>query len=226
LDSAGRGTVAGCDFKNVPEERMQHPDHEILSRAQPAISRQRAIGLGLVALLHVLFVWALIEGLATRIVTAIPQELKAQVIAPAKDETQPPQPPQPTMVVPKDSIAPPEIEVQSTPTAAIQQPMAPAPSAPSTRANGIASTHTTPPYPGDAKEKGHQGIVILHIMISASGDVTSATVTTSSGFPELDQQAVSWVSSHWKYKPALENGVAVASASDAKVVFDLKNANG
>jgi protein TonB len=204
---------------------MEHPTHELID-PRPVISRQRAIGLGLVGLLHVLFVWALIEGLATKIVTAIPQELKATVIAPSPKETAPPAPPQPTMVVPKNTITPPEIKLDNQPSqASIQQPMAPAAaSTPSTRANGISSTHTTPPYPSDAKEKGHQGTVVLHIMISAQGAVTSATVSKSSGFPELDQEALSWVTSHWKYKPAIENGVAVASASDAQVVFDLKNA--
>jgi protein TonB len=202
---------------------MEHPNHEILV-AKPGMSRPRAIGLGLVALLHVLFVWALINGLATKIITNIPHELKAQVIAPTKEETQP-TPPTPTMVVPKDSITPPEIQVQTTQTQAIQTPMAPAPTAPSTRANGITSTHSTPPYPADAKQKGHEGTVVLHIMISDQGEVTSAQVSKSSGFPELDQQAVSWVKEHWKYKAAVQNGVAVASASDAQVVFSLKNAS-
>ncbi len=202
---------------------MQHPTHEILA-AKPAMSRERAIGLGVVALLHVAFIWALANGLATKIMIAVPQELKAQVIAPQKQETQP-KPPQPTMVVPKESITPPEIQVQ-TQTQSIQQPMAPAaPSTPSTRANGITSTHSTPPYPGDAKQKGHEGTVVLHIMISAQGEVTNASVSKTSGFPELDQQAVSWVTSHWKYKPAVQNGTAVASASDAQVVFNLKNAS-
>jgi protein TonB len=205
---------------------MQHPNHEITTAAKPAMSRERAIGLGLVAFLHVLFVWALVNGLATKIMTAVPQELKAQVIAPQKQETEPPKPPTPTMVVPKESITPPEIQVQTTQTQAIQQTVAPAaPSAPSTRANGITSTHSTPPYPGDAKQKGHEGTVVLHIMISASGDVTNASVSQTSGFPELDQEAVSWVTSHWKYKPALQNGTAVASASDAQVRFSLKNAS-
>ena len=205
---------------------MEHPTHEILS-AKPAMSRQRAIGLGLVGLLHVAFIYALATGLAQKIMINVPHELKAQVIAPQEKPNEATKPPPPTMVVPKDSIAPPEIKVETTQQQAIQQPMAPAApsSAPSTRANGITSTHTTPPYPGDAKQKGHEGTVVLHIVISPQGEVTSASVSKTSGFPELDQEAVSWVSSHWKYKPAVENGTPVASASDAQVVFSLKNAS-
>jgi protein TonB len=194
------------------------------------MSRERIIGLGLVGLLHVLFIYALATGLAQKIITNVPKELKAEVVAQPQEEVKTTQPPPPTMIVPKNSITPPEIKVETNQQAAIQQPMAPAaPSTaatPDTRASGVSSTHTTPPYPGDAKEKGHEGTVTLHIMISAQGDVTNATVTKSSGFPELDQQAVSWVTSHWKYKPATAKGTAVASASDAQVVFSLKNANG
>jgi protein TonB len=202
---------------------MQHPTHDILA-AKPAMSRQRAIGLGLVAALHVLFVWALVTGLATKIVAAVPQELKAEVIAPTKQET-PQAPPPPTLVVPKNAVTPPEIQVQTTQTQAIQTPMVAAIPSQSTRANGITSTHSTPPYPPEAKEKSHQGTVLLHIMIAANGEVTNASVSKSSGFPELDQEAVSWVTAHWKYKPAVQNGASVASASDAQVVFNLKNAS-
>jgi periplasmic protein TonB len=203
---------------------MQHPTHDILA-AKPAMSRQRAIGLGLVAALHVLFVWALVNGLATKIVAAVPKELKAEVIAPTQQEKTSQTPPPPTLVVPKDAVTPPEIQVQTPQPQAIQTPMAPAVPSQSTHANSITSTHSTPPYPSEAKQKSHQGTVLLHIMITASGDVSNASVSKSSGFPELDQEAVSWVTAHWKYKPAVENGASVASASDAQVVFNLKNAS-
>ena len=207
---------------------MEHPTHEILA-AKPPMSRERAIGLVVVGLLHVLFIWALATGLAQKIITNVPKELKAQVIAQPKQEVST-QPPPPTMIVPKDSITPPEIQVQTPTPQAIQQPVAQQPSSPSaaptTRASGITSTHSTPPYPSGAKEKGNEGTVTLHITISEKGDVTNASVTKSSGFPELDQQAVSWVTAHWKYKPAVANGTPVASASDAQVVFSLKNASG
>jgi len=54
--------------------------------------------------------------------------------------------------------------------------------------------------------------------------VTAAQVTNSSGVAELDQTAVDWVVAHWKYRPAMQNGLAVASTADAEVVFNLKNA--
>ena len=172
----------------------------------------------------------LIDGLAVHYMKHEPAELKATVIQPTKEvETQPI--PKPTMATPKeDTVAPPQIEVQTPTPDTIQQKVAPqtpaAVAAPPTRANGITSTHSIPPYPPGAKKDNKEGTVVLHISISATGDVTNATVTKSSGVPELDQTAVSWVIAHWKYKPATDNGIAVDSQSDAQVVFNLKTAGG
>ena len=203
---------------------MQHPNHELLA-ARPQMSRERLMGYLLAGAVNVGLVFMLIDGLAMHYVVHAPAELKATVIAPTKPENTQPIP-KPTMIVPKDTVTPPEIVVQQQPQPTIATKTAPAsPSAAPTRANGISSTHTTPPYPADAKKAGQHGTVQLHIMISAQGDVTSATVTRSSGVPLLDQTAAAWVTAHWKYKPATDNGTAVASTSDAQVVFDLKNAS-
>ena len=91
--------------------------------------------------------------------------------------------------------------------------------APDTAAASIAGTHTTPPYPGIARKMGEQGTVKLRLTISPQGVVTAADVVQSSGFPDLDQTAVSWVMSHWKYKPAVQAGVAVTSTDPGRGRF-------
>ncbi len=63
----------------------------------------------------------------------------------------------------------------------------------------------------------------LSLTISPDGNVIAANVAQSSGFPDLDDAAVNWVLGHWKYKPATHLGVAVASQTQAVVVFNLKN---
>jgi len=105
-------------------------------------------------------------------------------------------------------------------------PANPAPAAPpvSAAASSIGSTHTTPPYPEQARRLNLSGTVRLHLSITAEGAVSAATVVTSSGNAELDTKAVAWVIKHWRYKPALASGVAVASEADANVVYDLKRA--
>ncbi len=209
---------------------MQHPRHEILA-AKTQANPQRIAGIAFVALLHVAVIYALMSGLAMRIVKQLPHNLTAQVI-PLQQEKPTPPPPQPQLQKPQlPTVAPPEVQIQTqaAPQIAVQtappQPAAPTnPSPISTQATGVTSTHTTPPYPEVERRMGHQGTVTLRVSIGTDGSVTGAQVEKSSGFPALDQAAVDWVTRHWKYKPAIQNGQPVASTSDAAVVFNLKNA--
>lgn len=87
----------------------------------------------------------------------------------------------------------------------------------------IAYTRTIPPYPPVDVRLSHEGTVTLQLTIDASGTVTNAVVTRSSGFDTLDAAAVAWVKAKWHYKPATQNGTAVASTSLAAVKFELRN---
>ena len=203
---------------------MQRPLHGI-SQAEPLSSRRLA-GIGFAAALNIAFVWALTTGLAQKIVLDLPHDLEVSVIR-SPDQVQPAvAPPKPNLVQPQDTatVAPPEIQIdtQQAPAAvtAAAQPTPPSDNS----ISGVSSTHTTPPYPAMARRLGEQGVVVLHLTISPQGDVISAQVTKSSGYSDLDQTASSWVMAHWKYKPAVQNGVPVPSATDAAVKFDLKNA--
>ena len=86
---------------------------------------------------------------------------------------------------------------------------------------GIPSTHSVPPYPPIARRIGAEGKVTLRLTVSAEGRVTQADIVTSSGRDELDETAQAWILAHWAYKPALENGVPVASHVLATVTFSL-----
>jgi periplasmic protein TonB len=90
--------------------------------------------------------------------------------------------------------------------------------------SGVMNTHTIPPYPPISIRIGEEGVVSLRIAISNEGFVTDAVVTRSSGHPRLDDAAVAWVKAHWRYRPAQENGVPVASTTSAQVKFELRNA--
>jgi len=176
--------------------------------------------------LHVVFVWALVTGMVQKIVKAIPHELQVDVVTtPDKQEAAPSLP---KLVQPSPSDVPnlpvPVIDIQPT-AAPITATTSPSQAQPGDSAvSGLLGTHTTPPYPDVARRLGEQGQVLLHLTISAQGDVVAATVAQSSGFADLDQSAVAWVVAHWKYKPAIQNGVAVVSVADAIVKFDLTRA--
>lgn len=210
----------------------------------------RYIGIAFVGALHVVAIWALASGLAITLVKSVPKLIEAKIVqTPPPKETPPPQPKVQLQAPPKVQafVPPPDIKIeQPPPPAPVQQvqritpppqvnppprpapvtPPAPppAPAIPDTGPVGITSTHTTPPYPALARRLGKEGTVTLSISVSASGEVTSATVVNSSGNQELDQAAIDWVKSHWRYKPAIRNGQPASGTTEAAVKFTLQNA--
>ncbi|MEJ0028510.1 MAG: TonB family protein [Rhizomicrobium sp.] len=205
--------------------------HDIISGDPSGPSSRRTMIIGSVAMLHVVIVYALVSGMAGQTVKYISHEITARVVDDKTKTADAPPPPKPVLVQPHetvDTIPPPVIAVANDQPPPITLPQTPAnnapPAQPDTGASGVSSTHSTPPYPAVARLAAHQGTVTLQLVISAQGDVASASVIRSSGFPELDQAAVAWVQAHWKYKPAMQNGAPVPSQAQAAVKFDLKQA--
>lgn len=211
---------------------MLLPQHEILSARPTGMTPRRAGIIGGVALLHAAAVYVLINGMAGEITKIIPKDLTIDIV----DTTTPPKttpvPVTPNLIKPTEvtdpAIQPPDIQIapdqNTTPITVAMTPTNPAQPVDS-GASGLSNTHSTPPYPVAARTAGHQGTVTLQMTVGPLGDVTGATVVQSSGFPELDQAAVTWVINHWKYKPAVQGGVAVTSTTQAAVKFDLQQAH-
>lgn len=55
-----------------------------------------------------------------------------------------------------------------------------------------------PSYPSESRAKGHTGTAIVEFVIDESGSVISAYIQKSSGWPDLDQSAVSCLR-RWKF---------------------------
>jgi periplasmic protein TonB len=91
-------------------------------------------------------------------------------------------------------------------------------------ASPLGGTHTTPDYPVLDRRLDHQGTVRLALQIDALGVVTGASVEKSSGYDGLDAAAIDWVKAHWRYKPAMQNGTAMPTTTQASVVFRLTQA--
>jgi len=212
---------------------VKQPIHAISQ--SPAMTPERVVGIAFVVLLHVLAISAIVFGLRTQIdkivpggfiVHFIPTPPKPLPVTHVPNPTLPTLRNEPVFQPPIIDIAPDAastITVRTGPTPPPQQQQQQVAIADSA-ASGVAGTHTIPPYPMTAIRLSEEGRVMLHLTISTEGTVTGASVTQSSGFADLDQSAVAWVLAHWKYKPATRGGVAVASATDAAVVFSLKNA--
>jgi len=230
---------------------MENPGMRVHLIPDTRPTNWRVIGGAFVGALHVIAIWALANGLATTLMKEVPKLIEAKIVQTPPPPKEKPPPPQEVKLQPPPQIQafvpPPDIKIATPPPPApVQQvqkitppPPAPpprpapvvtpppppaAPALPDTEAVGIACTHTTPPYPPVAHRLGKEGTVSLHVAISAAGDVTEASVVSSSGNDELDQAAIEWVKSHWRYKPAIHSGQPVASTAQVAVKFTLKNA--
>lgn len=114
------------------------------------------------------------------------------------------------------TVLPPIVETRQTFQANLAEPQG-APDT-TTPAEAISQDHVFPVLPGTYKSAGAK-LVRLTLSITADGTIADASVAESSGIGDLDELAVAWVKSHWRYHPAMQNGIAIAVTTTAIVVF-------
>jgi TonB family protein len=78
-----------------------------------------------------------------------------------------------------------------------------------------------PSYPLTALEKELGGVVVLSVYVGLTGQPEKIETKVSSGIPELDQAAVASIS-QWRFSPAKQGAVAVASWYEIPVRFEVK----
>ena len=81
--------------------------------------------------------------------------------------------------------------------------------------------HRTPKYPLIAHHNNWEGVTVLVIQIQPDGRVGEVDVSQSSGYRVLDEAAAKAVK-HWRYQPALKNGVAIAWQIRVRIKFVLE----
>jgi protein TonB len=206
---------------------MQKPGHELIA-ARTGMPSARAAGVGFVVLVHVALLTAIVNGLVPGLPGYNPPPIDTKFFPADPPKPPPPgplahflDPNGPTATLPDVPPTGPEggtgINVGTNPPGGGNGDGFDS-------AHGIAGTHTTPPYPALDQRLGTQGTVRLKLTISPLGTVSTADVERSSGSETLDAAAVAWVVAHWRYRPANQSGVAVASTAEADVVFNLHNA--
>lgn len=77
-----------------------------------------------------------------------------------------------------------------------------------------------PEYPRLSRRLREEGKVILNVQVSPAGLATSVSVSTTSGFPRLDQAAVDAVK-RWRFVPAKNGSEPVAAWVQVPLVFAL-----
>jgi protein TonB len=171
---------------------------------------RRFTGIGIVIVLHIVLVYALLNGLATKVVHVIQHPIETKIIEPVKPP--PPPPPPPVQLPPPHFTAPPppfvpppEVPVQAppqnaittqskTPVSAPMAPPAPPKPAPVQTAVGVVCPNSDDirgsiAYPKDAQENGDTGDVLIEFTVDPQGHITGEKVAKSSEHDSLDSAA-------------------------------------
>jgi periplasmic protein TonB len=161
------------------------------------------IGMGVVVVFHVILVWALVNGLARKVIEVVKGPLETKIIQevkPPPPEAPPPPPPK-FAPPPPDFIPPPEVNiaVENPPPSPIantsSKPQPPAPAAPAAPSAAhvppvVKAGHCREPeYPPASERLGEEGRVVLQLLVNTDGKVIDSKVETSSGHPRLDEAA-------------------------------------
>lgn len=177
--------------------------------AQQRKPGKHLVGLGIVVLMHILLGWALVTGLARKVVEVIKNPIETKIIEEAKPPPPPPEnlPPPPKFAPPPPSfVPPPEVVVAQPPTPApaittttVAPPPAPVtiapapapaasappapPQAPPRLAQGDARScaPTADDYPPAAVRAEATGTTVIRFTVDATGKLASADVVKSAG---------------------------------------------
>ncbi len=198
------------------------------------------VGISFVILLHVLIIYALVTGLAHKVVEVINQPVETRIIEEVKTPPppEPPKPPPPPkrVALPPAFVPPPEVSVQPPPqqqntiTAVtnvkpdnpIMPPVKEAPRIP-VRVPAVvdAKACEKPGYPRKSLENEEQGTVILAFLIGLDGRVVDSKIEKSSGSRELDRAAMAGLSL-CKFKPGTVDGKPEQSWTKMQYVWKLE----
>jgi protein TonB len=194
-------------------------------------STRQVIGLAAVLVFHAVLGYALVHGLARKIVEVVTQPLDTKIIEELKKlpQDKPPPPPPPKFVPPPPPyIPPPEVQVQvpvaasslaitavtttkpavpvAAPAQRVAPPPAPAPRAP-VRASAVVDARACdkPEYPPAALRANETGIVLLAFLIDVNGTAVESKIERSSGSRRLDEAALKALGL-CRFKPATVDG--------------------
>ena len=198
-------------------------------------------GIALVVLLHIVVGYALVSGLARKVVEVIKAPIETKIIEEIKKPPPdlPPPPPPPKLAAPPPPfIPPPEINIQVPPpppqqvittvtttppppgpppvytAPPVQAP--PAPPSPPVRKEFKAAYRVDPVFPRQAQRDGISGRVVARVHVAPSGAVTQVQIMSSSH--RIFEREVVRALSQWKFNPE-----PVGFIGEYDIVFNLKD---
>ncbi|AIY40990.1 Ferric siderophore transport system [Collimonas arenae] len=214
----------------------------------PERPTRKLVGFSVVLLMHIVVVYALVTGLARKVVEVIQEPVITTIIPEIKPPPPPPpekpaSPPPKSAAPPPPYVPPPEVKVQpqpqenviaavtnvkpptnELPTSVAQPAPAAVPQAPAGPAHTsarVTGNCEKPEYPRTSLRNEEQGTVNVKLIIGADGSVVDATIEKSSGFKELDRATLkAWSLCH--FTPAMADGQPVQSATRMEYVWKME----
>ena len=192
-------------------------------------------GLTLVVILHLAIGYALVTGLARKVVEVLKAPLETKIIEEIKKPPPdvPPPPPPKMATPPPPFIPPPEINIQvptvtppptiTTVTTTLPPPGPPpviAPPAPAptavVRREYKASYRVEPVFPRQAQRDGISGTVVARVHVAPNGAVTQVQIMSSTN--RIFDREVIRALSQWRFNPE-----PVGFIGEYEIVFNLKD---
>jgi periplasmic protein TonB len=208
--------------------------------------KRKYVGIGIVVLLHVGVVYALMTGLARKVVEVVQAPLETKIIEELKKLPPPPPPkpklpepvaqPQPQQAPPPAYVPPVQVAVQAPAnpapsiTVSNQAPPPEAPKATPAPAKdpvlvapviNAAQNCRKPVYPSISRREEEEGIVVLRFLVAADGNVIDSQVKSSSGYTRLDEAARQALSL-CKFQPGTADGVPTQAWAQMKYEWRLE----
>lgn len=196
-------------------------------------SGRRLVGLFGAIAVNVLLILGISGGLDFDIERFIPPEPVQLVTIDTVKPTEPvdvPEPPIVTEEIPQLEAPPIEIEiplepVETAPTAVPTDTLPPQTITPpeATQLQADPNHPLVPPiYPPPSIRRNEEGVVTLLIYVLADGRVGDVRLKRSSGFPRLDEAAMTAARRDWRFKAATQGGAATAAWGQYAVTFELQ----
>ncbi|WP_066515133.1 energy transducer TonB [Sphingobium cloacae] len=205
----------------------------------------RTISIIIVALIHAVLGYAFVTGLGMKYVKKAAEQLNVIDVKeepPPPDEEPPPPPPE-QPVEPPPVVAPPPIVQTPAPAPPIQTVRTPppifnpvpvaAPPPPPPPAPPVAATRASPrsspgswlsdaDYPSRAQREERAGTAGFKLEIDGDGRVTSCTITSSTGHPDLDEATCRLLPKRARFKPAKgSDGQPMADTYTGRITWRL-----
>jgi protein TonB len=199
------------------------------------VAKRGTVGVGILVA-HLGFVAVLLSAGVIEPPTIVPA-VSVTFIQQEDRQAEPPQLDQPNLTpIHQVLVPPPQVDVAIEPnTAAISATAVQMPP-PSPPASALSNSGTAvipemsqvaylvqpaPHYPPESRRIREQGLVMLRVLIDASGHATAVEIYKSSGHPRLDEAARAAVA-RAVFKPYMDGGTARAAAAFVPVEFTLR----